>query len=259
MKMQASNYNLKWMRIKAEEEAEKLNKSEKALNEYMKAKNIATIENRVTIIPQKLAELSIELTRAETRQKELATLYKKIRSSLDNANEVETIPVIANDPALKSIRDQIHKVEQNIMEQSKKYGPKHPVMVRVNSELKVLQTKHAQEIQRIIKTIKNEYELAISNARDLRESLDKTYFYYFSFRHRFHYNIGTDYLGDGIGPGDLAFLYLLKRFHWLCQKIICDFTDNCIKAFYPAYNSIQRKIGCIHARSVAVVCFLKVQ
>lgn len=174
MKMQASNYNLKWMRIKAEEEAEKLNKSEKALNEYMKAKNIATIENRVTIIPQKLAELSIELTRAETRQKELATLYKKIRSSLDNANEVETIPVIANDPALKSIRDQIHKVEQNIMEQSKKYGPKHPVMVRVNSELKVLQTKHAQEIQHIIKTIKNEYELAISNAQDLLESLDKT-------------------------------------------------------------------------------------
>lgn len=174
MKMQASNYNLRWMRIKAEEEAEKLNKSEKALNEYMKAKNIATIENRVTIIPQKLAELSISLTRAETRQKELATLYKKIRSSFDKANEVETIPVISNDPALKSIRDQILKVEQNIMEQSKKYGPKHPVMVRVNSELKILQTKHGQEIQRIIKTIKNEYELAISNAQDLRESLDKT-------------------------------------------------------------------------------------
>ena len=174
MKMHASNYNLRWMKIKAEEEAEKLNKSEKALNEYMKAKNIATIENRVTIIPQKLAELSIELTRAETRQKELATLYKKIRSSFDNANEVETIPVIANEPALKSIRDQILKVEQNIMEQSKKYGPKHPVMVRVNSELKVLQTKHAQEIQRIIKTIKNKYELAISNTQDLRESLDKT-------------------------------------------------------------------------------------
>jgi capsular exopolysaccharide synthesis family protein len=174
MKMQASNYNLRWMKIKAEEEAEKLNKSEKALNEYMKAKNIVTIENRVTIIPQKLAELSIELTRAESRQKELATLYKKIRSSLDNANEVETIPVIANEPALKSIRDQILKVEQIIMEQSKKYGPKHPVMIRVNSELKILQTKHDQEIQRIIKTIKNEYSLAISNAQDLRESLDKT-------------------------------------------------------------------------------------
>ncbi|MBW2592922.1 MAG: polysaccharide biosynthesis tyrosine autokinase [Deltaproteobacteria bacterium] len=172
--MQASNYNLKWMRIKAEEEAEKLNKSEKALNKYMKAKNIATIENRVTIIPQKLAELSLKLTRAETRQNELATLYKKIRSSLDNANEVETIPVIANDPALKSIRDQILRVEQNIMEQSKKYGPKHPVMVRVNSEFKIMQNKHEQEIQRIIRTIKNECELANSNARDLRESLDKT-------------------------------------------------------------------------------------
>lgn len=174
MKMQASIYNQKWMGIKGEEEAKKLKKAKKALNEYMKANDIVTIEDRVTIIPQKLAGLGSELAQAETRQKEFETIYKKIKKSLNNFEELETIPVIADDPALKLMRDQILKVEQNIMEQSKKYGPKHPVMLRVKSELAILQTKRNQEIRHIIKTVKNRYELANSNTRDLRGLLEKT-------------------------------------------------------------------------------------
>ncbi|MBW2639563.1 MAG: polysaccharide biosynthesis tyrosine autokinase, partial [Deltaproteobacteria bacterium] len=174
MKLQASNYNRKWMGIKGEEEAGKLKKAKKALNEYMKANDIVTIEDRATIIPQKLAQLSTGLAQAETRQKELETLYAKIRRSQNNYEELETIPVIADDSVLKLIRDQILKVEQNIMEQSNKYGPKHPVMDRVNSELAILKTKRNQEIRHIIRTVKNRYELANSNTRDLREMLDNT-------------------------------------------------------------------------------------
>ena len=174
MKLQASEYNRKWMGTKGEEEAEKLKKAKKALNEYMKANDIVTIEDRATIIPQKLAQLSTELAQAETRQKELETLYAKIRKSQNNYEELATIPVIADDSVLKLIRDQILKVEQNIMEQSKKYGPKHPVMDRVNSELAILKTKRNQEIRHIIRTVKNRYELANSNTRDLREMLDNT-------------------------------------------------------------------------------------
>jgi len=174
MKMEASNYNQKWMGMKGEEEAKKLKKAKKALNEYMKANDIVTIEDRVTIIPQKLAQLGSELARAETRQKEFETIYKIIKKSLNNFEELETIPVIADDPVLKLIRDQIFKVEQNIMEQSKKYGHKHPVMLRVKSELAILRTKRNQEIRHIIKTVKNRYELADSNTRDLRGLLEKT-------------------------------------------------------------------------------------
>jgi polysaccharide biosynthesis transport protein len=174
MKMEASTYNMKWMSIKGKEEAAKLNKVKKALNEYMKVNDIITIEDRATIIPQKMAELGNELAQAETRQNELATIYKKIRKSLNNFQELETMPVIADDPTLKTIRDMILKVEQNIMEQSKKYGSKHPTMLRVKSELNVLQAKQNQEIRRIIKTVENRYDLAKSNTQNLREMLDKT-------------------------------------------------------------------------------------
>jgi succinoglycan biosynthesis transport protein ExoP len=155
MKMQASEYDMKWMSMKGEDESKKLKTAKKALNEYIKANDIVTIEDRVTVIPQKLAELGNELAQAETRQNELASIYKKIQTSHNDFEALETMPVIADDPNVKAIRDQILKAEQNSMDQSKKYGPKHPLMIRVKSELNVLQAKRNQEIRRIIKTVEN--------------------------------------------------------------------------------------------------------
>ncbi len=174
MKMEASNYNRKWMGMKGGEEADKLKRAKKALNDYMKANDIVTIEDRVAIVPQKMAELGSKLAQAETRENELATLYDKIRRSLNRSDELITIPVIADDPSLEKIRENVLRAEQNIIEQSKKYGRKHPVMIRAKSELKILQTKQNQEIGRIVKTVKNRYELASFNTRDLKDMLDKT-------------------------------------------------------------------------------------
>ena len=174
MKLEASNYNRKWMGMKGGEEAEKLKRAKKALNDYMKANDIVTIEDRAAIVPQKMAELGSKLAQAETRENELATLYDKIRRSLNRSEELITIPVIADDSALEKIREHVLRAEQNIIEQSKKYGRKHPVMIRAKSELKILQTKRDQEIRRVVKTVKNRYELASSNTKDLRDMLDKT-------------------------------------------------------------------------------------
>jgi len=174
IKMKAMNYNLKWMSEKAEDEARKLKKSDQALINYMKSKDIVTIENRVAIIPQKLSELSIELTKAESRRQELATLYRKLKSVQSRPSEVESIMYIAENATLKALQDDMLEAEQRVMEHSKKYGPKHPLMVKVKDELAILEKKRGQAIQRIIKTVKHEYEMATSNEHDIKGQLEKT-------------------------------------------------------------------------------------
>ncbi|MFO7558527.1 MAG: polysaccharide biosynthesis tyrosine autokinase, partial [Desulfobacterales bacterium] len=171
MKMRASGYALSWLTKKAEEEREKLDQSEKALQEYVREKDIVTIEDRVAIIPQKMAELSTQLTKAQTRRKELEILYEKILSV--PKSEAETIPVISSSATFQSIQEQILKSEQNIAELSKKYGKKHPVMKRARGELTGLNQSKDQEITRIIKSILNDYELAKSNEEDLNDFLER--------------------------------------------------------------------------------------
>jgi capsular exopolysaccharide synthesis family protein len=174
MRLSSSQYTLEWMTRKAEEERDKIENSEKALQEYMRVNNILTLENRVAIIPEKLNQLSVQLTQAQSKKRELEEVYKRVKKISGKLEDAETIPAIAADPTLKSLREQILKADQNRIELSKKYGKKHPAMVRAISDLQVLKQKRELEIGRIIESIRNEYELAKSNEDNLKKFLSET-------------------------------------------------------------------------------------
>jgi succinoglycan biosynthesis transport protein ExoP len=174
MRMSSSRYSIEWMTQKAEEEKKKLEASEKALQDYMKANDIVTVQDKVALTPEKLNELNGELIKSETKRKELETLYNKVMSVSSNMKDAETIPAIASDTTVQSLRSDILKAEQNIEDLSKKYGRKHPSMIRAQEELRVLRQKREQEIRRVIGSVRNEYELARSNETNLRKMLAST-------------------------------------------------------------------------------------
>jgi polysaccharide biosynthesis transport protein len=172
MRMSFSRYSIAWMTGKAEEEKRKLENSEKALQEYMRSHDILTLQDRIAMTPEKLTEFNSQMIRAETRRKELEALNNQImRAGTKNA---ETIPAITSDPTFQAMRTQIMTAEQNIEDLSKKYGKKHPSMIKAEEELKILQQRKNQEINRIIASIKNEYELARANESSLRSAVSST-------------------------------------------------------------------------------------
>ncbi len=174
MRMSSSRYSIEWMTKKAEEEKVKLEKSEKALQDYMRANNIVTLQDKVALTPEKLSELNTQLVRAETRRKELESLYSAVTKLSGSMRDAEMIPAIVSDPTIQSLRNQILKSEQNTEELSKKFGKKHPAMIKAEEELKVLKQKRDQEIRRVIGSIKTEYELAKSNESSLQRMFSGT-------------------------------------------------------------------------------------
>jgi len=174
MKMSSSQYTMGWMTRKAEEEKAKLDGSERALQAYMQENDIVTLEDRLTIVPEKLSELSTNLTRAETKRKEAETLYEKVRSLPRSLKGAESLPAISSDPLVRSIREQILTAEKDVSELSKTYGRKHPLMIKAEGDLRVLNEKLRQEFLLVIGSVKNEYELALSNENNLRKLLADT-------------------------------------------------------------------------------------
>ena len=175
LKMASSGITIKWMSQKADEEREKVKESEAKLQKYIRDNDIVTIEDRVTVVPQKLSEFSSQLSRAEARRKELYSIYSQIQqASNDNSIPLEAIPAIKDDRTIQSIRDEITKAQQKITELSKKYGPKHPLMISAVSEQDSLLEKEKEETRRVINSIKREYELAQANEDNVRNLLEKT-------------------------------------------------------------------------------------
>jgi polysaccharide biosynthesis transport protein len=174
MRMQSSGYSIGWMTKKAEEERAKLDKAEKAFQDYVRASDIVTIEDRLAILPQKLSELSQKLTLAQAKRREVEALYTKISGVSNHMETAESLSVIANNPTIQSLNQQLLKTEQNIMELSKRYGQKHPVMKAAVPELEMLRQKREREIAQIIKSVGNELELAKSAEEDFNRLLSET-------------------------------------------------------------------------------------
>ncbi len=169
--LNSSGYALKWMTEKAEEEKGKLAKAERSLQAYMKKHDIVTIEDKVAIEPQRLTNLTARLAEAQSKKSNLENIYKQIQEAKANKEDIESLLLVTNHRGLEEIRIAIRKAEQHISELKQKYGYKHPVMIEAKSELRDLQRQMKREMDKIISSMKNEYEVALAQEKAIQTSL----------------------------------------------------------------------------------------
>jgi len=174
MKLDSTRTTLEWMTKKANEEGTKLENAEKALQRYMVANDIISLENRRSVTPEQLSQISAQLVTAESKREQLESLYAKVRSVANDPKKAETIPAITSDPALQTIREQILRAEQDVREMSSTYLSKHPLMKKAHADLEILNEKRNQEILRIVESINNEYQLARSTEENLKAQMERT-------------------------------------------------------------------------------------
>jgi succinoglycan biosynthesis transport protein ExoP len=171
IKMGTAKQAVEWMSRKIDEQKKLLEDSQRALQEYMKNKDIVELENKEALAPQKLQSLSAQLIMSESKRKETEALYNQVKDLMNNLAGALTVPAIAGDPVMQSLRTEEIKIEKDVMEMSKKYGEKHPQMIRLKEDLRALREKMASESRRIITAVKNDYELAKAREAGLRNSL----------------------------------------------------------------------------------------
>lgn len=171
IKMGTAKQAVEWMSRKIDEQKKLLEDSQRALQDYMKDKDIVELENKEALAPQKLQSLSAQLIMSESKRKETEALYNQVKDLMNNLAGALTVPAIAGDPVMQALRTEEIKIEKDIMEMSKKYGEKHPQMIRLKEDLRALREKMSSESKRIITSVKNDYELAKAREAGLRNSL----------------------------------------------------------------------------------------
>jgi succinoglycan biosynthesis transport protein ExoP len=169
IQMSSSRYAMQWMQDKAEEEKKNLEQSEQAVQDYMKNKDLVTVENKVAMVPEELSTASSKLAEAESRRKEMEVLYNQVKTVAQHPEQADTIAVISNDPTIQALRAQILNDEQNITNLAKKFGPKHPTMIAAQGDLRALKDRKNQEVQRVVESVKKNYELSRSLEENFRQ------------------------------------------------------------------------------------------
>ncbi len=174
IKTSTTTHSLNWMTVKADEERKKLEDSERALQEYMRKNDIVTVENKLAVLPERLSQFSSELSAAQTEEKKHAAVYRQIKEAGKSDKKLEAIPLLSNNSELQDLRGEFFAAEQDMRELSKKYGKKHPMMIKARTDKKLLQKKKRVEVERVIGVAKNSYELAKTRVKDLSKMMEET-------------------------------------------------------------------------------------
>lgn len=118
--------------------------------------------------------MATKLAAAESKRKELETLYAQVKGLANNPEAVENLPAVASNLTLQSLQVQISATEQKIADLQQKYGQKHPAMIAAMGDLKTLKEKRLEQIKRVVESIKNEYELAKASEENFRRYAGQT-------------------------------------------------------------------------------------
>ncbi|MFZ5453722.1 MAG: GumC family protein [Thermodesulfobacteriota bacterium] len=154
-----------WLQQKIGDARKKLEDSEAKLNQYKRDHNIVTLGDKEAITAQKLQQLNRDLVAAQTRRMEAETRFKEV-------SQGHPISDVLSNPLIQTLKGQEAQIIAQTSELGKKYGEKHPRMIRLNNELAAVRAKIGAEMGQVVQTVKNEYHMARAQEANLKAAMD---------------------------------------------------------------------------------------
>jgi capsular exopolysaccharide synthesis family protein len=175
MKFATTKDAVAWLNQKIKEAKVNLRESEEGLQHYKEAHDLVSLDlgDASNIVVQKLNDLNSSLTEAKTARIEKENLYRELQRISSKPDLIESIPTVANNEFIQELKAQYFALAGAYSELSQKYGPQHPQMKQLRSQVHEIDRKLGQEIRKITKSIQTEYEIARAKEDALVKALEE--------------------------------------------------------------------------------------
>ncbi len=145
---QASN----WLANQLDELKAKVEASEDARIKYERDNQIWTLDEKQDVTTQKLADLNRDLTEAQADRISKEAIYQ-----LAEAGNYDALPAVRESPVLQDSLKRQADLSEQYTEALNQYGPKFPKVVRLEAQLKDIQTLIENEKKNIGNQLEAEY------------------------------------------------------------------------------------------------------
>lgn len=162
-----------WLQKKIEELRQKVETSEMKVQKYKEENQIISIEEKETITAERLNELNRQLMDAQVKRVEAETRYMNLKKLSKEPEMIQSTQEVIGNPFIQSLKAQEVALEKEYAEMSEKYGPKHPQLVRLRSQLDEIKHRINLEVKKIINSIKTEYEVAKAREETIRKAFEE--------------------------------------------------------------------------------------
>lgn len=172
-KFKVTQEALGWLNQKAEDQIKRVETAETALLKYKEKEGLMTdfSANAGNVALRELAKLNSKVVEAQAMRIELETRYQQAISVKDDPELMGSTSEVLASELVREIKKMEVVLYNRLSELSKKYGPNHPQMISVNSELEGLRKRRENEIRRIAISLRNDYKLALTKERNIKKAL----------------------------------------------------------------------------------------
>ena len=167
----ASKEATSWLESQLAEQRKKVEASEAELQRYKEQHDAVAVEDRQNIVVQRLADLNSAATKAKTTRIEKEALYNQLKS-IQNSNALDSFPAVLGNDYIQKLKVDLGDMQRQQAELSEKYGDRHPEMVKVRSSIQSAEAKLQVEIDKVVQSVKSDYETALAQERTFVGALE---------------------------------------------------------------------------------------
>lgn len=166
-KYEATRQASGWMEQQLDELKAKVEKSQQALVDYERRNAIVNIGDKENVIEERLADLSKDLTAAESDRVQKESLDRLVQADESKA------ATLADDPLLERLEEKSADLQSEYVSALGQYGPKFPRVARLREQLDTIQAEIRQERQRTLARVHNDYRAAVDREKLLADSVTR--------------------------------------------------------------------------------------
>lgn len=150
----------------------KVNEAERRLQNFREKEDLINLEGVRTLSSKEMQEIISNLVSVRERRAKAENLYKQVLTEKNKDNgSFESIPDILNHKLMQGLKASEAAAERKLAEFSKRYGPKHPKMIAVKTELTAIKENLEKQILSIVNGIESDYNIALKNENTLTEAM----------------------------------------------------------------------------------------
>lgn len=146
----------------------KVERADETLQAFGSKYDIISLEEKENITMQRLLELNEALAKAEMERMAKEALFRQTQDG-----HLDSLPILLENKLIQDLKQTLIQLEAQYLKLGEKYKPDYPEMKRLQTQMEVVQKRLNGEIQKVIASIKADYEASLKKENLLRDAFQR--------------------------------------------------------------------------------------
>ncbi|MFA6279331.1 MAG: polysaccharide biosynthesis tyrosine autokinase [Bdellovibrionales bacterium] len=162
----------KWLSERLTTLRQEVENSERVVENFRQKANLIQIDGG-TVATRQMQEINMQLITARAQTSQAEARLRSAQAMVNAGGSIEGSSDVLSAPLIQRLREQEAEVRRKEAELATRYGDRHPTMINARAERMDIQRKIAEEVQKILKSLASEVDIAHAKDRQLQSELTR--------------------------------------------------------------------------------------